>query len=112
MAPSASAGTAAIPGCERGAEPLRKIRIVDEAHRQAGKRLLDVVALVAGDDDHGRRARRQRLLGGDAHQRPARDLRQELVRSAHAGRAAGGEHDGGDAARCGDRRLRRAAAAA
>jgi hypothetical protein len=34
----------------------------------------------------------------DAHQRPAADLGQQLVRAAHAARAAGGEHERGDIA--------------
>ena len=46
----------------------------------------------------GRRLRGQRLLGGDAHQRLAADLGQQLVRPAHAGRAPGGEDDRGDIA--------------
>ena len=53
---------------------------------------------MAGDDDHRLRLRGQRLLGGDPHQRLAADLGEQLVRPAHAGRAAGGEDDRGDAA--------------
>ena len=70
-APSASAGTAAMPALQRGAEPVGEIRIVDEPHRQAGERLLDLLALMAGHDDDGLGARGQRLLGGDADERPA-----------------------------------------
>ena len=76
---------------------MREIRIVHEAHRQSGERRLDAFALVAGHHDDRLRARGQRLLGGDAHERLAADLGEELVRSAHAGRAAGGQHDGGNA---------------
>ena len=60
---------------------------------------------MAGHHDHRLGARRQRLLGGDAHQRLAADLGQQLVRPAHAGGAAGGEHDGGDAVLVGGDRL-------
>ena len=98
MAPSASAGTAAMPALQRGAEPVGVIRIVHEPHRQARERRLDLLALMAGHDDHRRGARGERLLGGDAHQRLAADLGEQLVDRAHAGRAAGGEHDRGDAA--------------
>ena len=69
------------------------------------------LALMAGHDDDRPRPRGERLLDRDAHQRLAADLGQELVRSAHAGRAAGGEHDRGDAA-AGRLRDSRAAAAA
>ena len=99
MAPSTSAGSAAMPALQRGAKPVGEIRVVHELHRQAGKRRLDPLALMAGDHDHRPRARGERLLGGDAHQRPAADLGQQLVRAAHAARTAGGEHQGGDVAR-------------
>src|SRR5262249_22831438 len=50
------------------------------------------------DDDDRARPRGERLLDRDAHQRLAADLGQQLVRPAHTGRAAGGEHDRGEAA--------------
>ena len=87
-------------------ETLGEIRIVHETHRQPGERRLDALALMAGDDDHRLGARGERLLGGDAHQRLAADLCQQLVRPAHAGRAAGGEHQRRDALALLRRRLR------
>src|SRR5262249_43410942 len=56
-------------------------------------------------DDDRLGARRQRLLHHDAHERAARDLGEQLVGSTHAGRAAGGEHDGGDPAGGGGARV-------
>ena len=61
------------------------------------ERRLDLFALMPRHDDDGLHARGQRLLGGDAHQRTAADLREQLVRPAHAGRAAGREDDRRDA---------------
>ena len=97
MAPSAVSGTAAMPGLHRGRKPLGEIRIVHGPHIEALQRCLDLVALMAGHHDHRTGARGQRLLGGDADERPAADLGQQLVRPAHAGRAAGREHNRRDA---------------
>ena len=80
-------------GLERGAEPVGEMRIVHEPDRQAGKRRLDPLALMAGDHDDRPRPRGQRLLDDDADQRPAADLGEKLVRAAHAARPAGAEHD-------------------
>ena len=93
MAPSDCAGSAAMPVLSEVAETVGKIRIVHEIDRQAGERRFDALALMAGDHDHRPRLRGERLLDGDANERAAADLGQELVRAAHAGRAAGGEHD-------------------
>ena len=98
MAPSASAGSAAMPALSEVPKTLGEMRIVHEFDRQAGERRLDALALMAGDHDHRPRPRAERLLDDDAHQRPAGDLRQQLVRPAHAARTAGAEHDGGDVA--------------
>ena len=85
-------------GFERGAEPVGEMRIVHEFDRQAGERRLDLVALMPGDDDHRPRPRGEHRVDHDADQRLAADLGQQFVRPAHAARAAGGEHDGGDGA--------------
>ena len=113
IAPSASAGTAAMPAFSEVDKPVGEIRIVHELHRRGRRaRASTLVALMAGDDDHRPGARGERLLGGDAHQRPAADLGQQLVRPAHAGRAAGGEDDARRCAGPSPAPARRAAAAA
>ena len=86
--------------CSEVPRPSAKSGLCTSCTGRPASACLDLLALVAGHHDHRPGARRQRLLGRDAHQRPCRDLGQELVRSAHAGRAAGGEHDRGDAPRC------------
>jgi exopolyphosphatase/guanosine-5'-triphosphate,3'-diphosphate pyrophosphatase len=84
------------PRLERGRKPIGKIGVVHAPHVEAVERGLDPLALVAGHDNHRTRARRQRLLGGDAHQGPAADLGEQLVRTTHASRTAGGEDHCGD----------------
>ena len=61
MAPSTSAGSAAMPALQRRAEPVGEMRIVHECDRQPGERRLDAFALMAGDDEHRPRARGERL---------------------------------------------------
>ena len=85
MAPSASAGSAAMPALSEVPSPSAKCRIVHELDRQAGERRLDALALMAGDHDHRPRPRSERRFGDDAHQRPAADLGQKLVRARPCG---------------------------
>ena len=98
MTASACAGSAAIPALQRSAKTIGELRIVDEIDRQSRQRRLDAFALVAGDDDDRPCLRGKRLLDGDAHQRPAADFGEELVRSAHAARAARSQHQRRDIA--------------
>ena len=51
-APSASSGTAAMPALTELRETAGEIRIAHEFHLQALQRLLDLLGLMAGDDDH------------------------------------------------------------
>ena len=97
MAPSTSAGTAANPAFSEVESPAAKSGLCTRSTVQARQRGFDLFALMPGHDDDRTSARGERLLGGDAHERLAGDLGQELVRSAHAGRAPGRQDDGGDA---------------
>src|SRR5262249_26041390 len=78
------------------AEALREFRVIDEAYRQPGERSLDLLALMAGDHNDWLGARSQRRFCSDANERPAPDLRKELVWSAHACGSPCRQDQGGD----------------
>ncbi len=71
--------------------------IVNDGHSKTVQSGRDPLALVSGDDNHRRRMRGERLLGGDADQRFAADLGDQFVGTAHAGAATGRQNDRSDA---------------
>ena len=84
-----------MPALTELASPGAKSGLRDELHIEPAQRLLDQFSLVAGDDDDAPGFRGQRLLGHDPDQRLAAEFGQQLVGTAHPGRAAGGENDRG-----------------
>ena len=85
-------------GLDGAGETFGEIRIVHESYFQALQCFLDLFGLVTGDDNHVRRFRGERLFGHDPDQRLAAEFGQQLVGTAHPGRAPGRENDRRDIA--------------
>ena len=96
-----SLGQRADAGFQRAAEPRREVGIGHERDIEPGQRRAHVVGLMARHHQDRPRLARQCRLHGVPHHRLAADVGQQLVGRAHARRAPGGQHDGGDVARTG-----------
>jgi len=81
------------PGLQRTCEPRSKVRIVREGDIEAFQCGPDPGRLVSGHHHDAGRARRERSLDGVANERHSVEMRHQLVRPAHPGRATGGKHD-------------------
>ena len=87
-----------MPALTELAEPGEKIRIADKLHLEPGQRALDLVGLMSGHHGHAGYFGGQHVLGYDPQHRLAAEFGQQLVGTAHPGRAPGRKNDRGDIA--------------
>ena len=90
------------PGLERTGHARGKGRILDDRNRTVADSRAHLGRLMSEDDDDGPGAGSQNGIHGAGDHGLARHLRQQLVRTAHAARPAGGHDDGRHARRTGN----------